>query len=49
MKLRKFNIGIFAFNASSGVTLTKSKKRWDPNWEKIKNIAIGVGTSSDIM
>lgn len=40
MKLKKFNIGIFAFNASSGVTLTKSKKRWDPNWEKVKNIAI---------
>jgi dimethylsulfone monooxygenase len=34
----KFNIGLFAFNASNGVTITKSKKRWQPTWKKIRNI-----------
>lgn len=40
MKLKKFSIGIFAFNASNGVTLTKNKKRWSASWDDIKKIAI---------
>lgn len=35
---KKFNLGLFAFNASNGVTITKSQKRWQPNWKKIRNI-----------
>lgn len=36
----KLKIGLFGFNVSSGVTLTKQKKRWMPNanWEKIKKV-----------
>ncbi len=37
---KKFSIGLFAFNASSGVTLTKEKDRWNPNFELMKKIAI---------
>ena len=36
MQTKKFKIGLFAFNASSGVTLTKDPKRWAPSWEDIK-------------
>ena len=39
MQSKKFKIGLFAFNASSGVTLTKDSKRWLANWENIKKIS----------
>ena len=39
MQTKKFKIGLFAFNASSGVTLTKDPKRWAPSWEDIKKIS----------
>lgn len=38
MKLNKFKIGLFAFNASSGVTVTTSKNRWQAEWNKIKKV-----------
>ena len=36
----KFKVGLFGFNVSGGVTLTKQKNRWMPNadWEKIKKV-----------
>ena len=40
MQPRKFKIGLFAFNASSGVTLTKDNDRWSPNWQNIKEISL---------
>ena len=36
---KKFYIGLFAFNASSGVTLTKQSNRWQPNIDKINEAA----------
>ncbi len=40
MQPKKFKIGLFAFNASSGVTLTKDRNRWSPNWQNIKKISL---------
>ncbi len=37
---KNFSIGLFAFNASSGVTLTKQRNRWNPNFDLIKKVAI---------
>ena len=37
---KKFSIGVFAFNASSGVTLTKQNDRWNPNFDQIKKLAL---------
>jgi dimethylsulfone monooxygenase len=37
---KKFEIGLFALNSSSGITMTKSKKRWKAEWNKIKKVAI---------
>ena len=39
MFLNKFNLGLFAFNASSGSTLTKNKNRWKAETEQIINLA----------
>ena len=39
MLLNKFNVGLFAFNASSGATLTKSKNRWKAETKQIINLA----------
>ena len=37
---KKFEIGLFALNSSSGITMTKSKERWNAEWKKIKKTAI---------
>ena len=39
MLLNKFNVGLFAFNASSGATLTKNKNRWKAETKQIINLA----------
>tara|TARA_B100001093_G_scaffold519311_1_gene607723 strand:- start:1978 stop:3036 length:1059 start_codon:yes stop_codon:yes gene_type:complete len=39
MNLNKFQIGLFAFNASSGVTLTKKKNFWKADIDKIIKLA----------
>ena len=36
MNNNKFKIGLFAFNASNGVTLTKNIDRWAGSWTDIK-------------
>ena len=40
MNKNKFKIGLFAFNASGGVTLTKNKQKWSAAWKDIKKISI---------
>ncbi len=35
---KKFEIGLFGLNSSSGIAMTKSKKRWKANWEDIKKV-----------
>ena len=40
MYKNKFKIGLFAFNASSGVTLTKNNNRWPGYWKDIKKVAL---------
>ena len=40
MYKNKFKIGLFAFNASSGVTLTKNNNRWPSYWRDIKKISV---------
>ena len=40
MNNNKFKIGLFAFNASSGVTLTKNIDRWAASWSDIKKISL---------
>ena len=38
MNLNKFNVGIFAFNASSGTTITKHPKAWKAEMSKILSL-----------
>lgn len=40
MNNNKFKIGLFAFNASNGVTLTKNIDRWAGSWTDIKKISL---------
>lgn len=40
MQSKKFKIGLFAFNANNGVTLTTDKNRWLADWSEIKKITI---------
>ena len=37
---KKFEIGLFALNSNSGISMTKSKTRWMAHWNKIKKVAI---------
>ena len=37
---KNFEIGLFGLNSSSGITMTKSKKRWKANWNDIKKTVI---------
>lgn len=36
---KKFEIGLFGLNSSSGIAMTKSKKRWMAEWEDIKEVS----------
>ena len=39
MSKKKFKLGLFAFNASSGSTITNHKKKWRANTDKIIKLA----------
>lgn len=36
---KKFEIGLFALNSSSGIAMTKVKERWKADWDEIQNVA----------
>ena len=36
---KKFEVGIFALNSSSGIAMTRVKERWKADWEDIENVA----------
>ena len=36
---KKFEVGIFALNSSSGIAMTRVKERWKADWEEIENVA----------
>ena len=38
MKLKKFKIGLFGINSSSGLSLTRLDKRWKANWNETKKL-----------
>ena len=41
MKLnKKFEIGLFGINSSSGLSLTQHKMRWQAEWDEIKKLVI---------